>query len=130
MLYTTSIRLPKLFSVEEGNTQIDTNFSSINRSIALILLTGKGEFFGHPDFGSDIKKYQFREITSEIIGLLADEIVQSITKYESRVMLTTNDIKIEQVEDRLKINISYYLRNSNLLGTADVIIPMPIPQEV
>ncbi len=127
MLYNTSIKFPYLFN---GDTQLDVNFDSINRSISLILLTGKGELFGNPNYGSDIKRYQFMEITPEIKNLLADEIVNSIRQFENRVEITNNDIIIKQINDKLSINIKYSLKNSNVQGTTDVLVPIPTPKEV
>jgi phage baseplate assembly protein W len=132
MLYTTSIKFPFLFSKLEGKTDIDTNFVSINRSIALILLTGKGELFGNPNFGSNLKLYQFREVTPEVQQRLSEEIVNSIIEFENRVTITNNDIQIEQApnSDTLKISISYILKNSNALGNTQILIPIPVPTEV
>lgn len=130
MLYNTSIQFPYLFSLLSGNTQLDTNFDSINRSIALILLTGKGEVFGNPEFGSDIKRYQFQEMTPAVQQLLADVIIDAITKNENRIDINNKDIQMEQVEDKLYIKLSYALRNSNLNGVANVIVPLPTPEEV
>lgn len=130
MLYNTSIKLPYMFSLSNGNTELDTNFESINRSIAFILLTGKGELFGNPDFGSDLKLYQFREITPAVKSLISDEIVKAVTEFEDRIDFNSDDVSIEQIQDRLSIKISYSLKNSNLDGNAQVIIPLPTPQEV
>ena len=127
MLYTTSLKFPFIFSATEGKTDIATNFESINQSIALILLTGKGEVFGNPDFGSDLKMYQFREVTPEVQSRLAEDIVSNILAFESRVSLSTNDVQITQVLDRVQITITYILKNSNVVGNTEVLIPMPTP---
>lgn len=130
MLYSTSLKLPRLFSLEEGRSQVDINFESINRSIAFILLTGKGELLGNPDFGSKLKLYQFKEITPEVRNILADEIVDSIKQFESRVELDSSNITIQQSGDTVHINISYSLINSNLFGNTTIMVPLPVPTEV
>lgn len=129
MLYNTSISFPYLFSDNDGQTQLDTNFTSINRSIALILLTGKGELLGNPEFGSNLKLYQFNEVTPEVVALLTDEIIQAITDFENRITLDTNNIQITQELDTVKINISYTLKNSDITGQSSVIYPIPVPNE-
>lgn len=130
MLYNTSIKFPYIFSSTTGATELDTNFDSINRSIALILLTGTNEVFGNPAFGSNIKRYQFREITPAIKNLLIDDLVSAITKFENRIILNSENINLEQVNDTLKVNISYKLKNSNATNTTDIIVPLPVPEEV
>jgi phage baseplate assembly protein W len=130
MLYSTSIRFPYLFNRAQGNTELDTNFESINRSISLILLTGKGELFGNPEFGCDLKLYQYKEITPEISKVLADDMLQAILQWEHRIDMNLNDIKITKDNDTVHISISYLLRNSNAIGDVKVILPLNTPKEV
>ena len=130
MLYTTSITHPKMFSLINGNTETDSLDISINRSIALILLTAKGEVFGNPDFGSDIRKFLFQNYTDSMRDLLIDEIVESISNWEDRIVMNRSDISIEQDDLALKIHISYTLTNSNIRGDTDVYTPINFPKEV
>ena len=130
MIYTSSIKHPKLFSITKGNTDLDKLYVSINRSIALILLTAKGELFGNPDFGSNIRMYLFNNITDLMINKLKEEIVDSITQWESRITLTTSDINIIADDTKLKINIKYNLVNSEATGSTELLTPLTIPSEV
>ena len=130
MLYTTSITHPKMFSLINGNTETDSLDISINRSIALILLTAKGEVFGNPNFGSDIRKFLFQNYTDSMRDLLIDEIVESISNWEDRIVINRGDISIEQDDLALKIHISYTLTNSNIRGDTDVYTPINFPKEV
>ena len=63
-------------------------------------------------------------------SILADEIVDSITMFEHRVDVTNNDIKMEQVDNKLSIHITYHLKNSNVNGNTDILMPIPTPKEV
>lgn len=130
MLYTNSITHPKIFSIINGNTGLDTLSTSINRSISLILLTAKGEVFGNPEFGSDIRKYLFEYITDTTKELIIDEIMNSVSMWEPRIILERNNITIEQDDMTLKIHISYTLTNSNIMGNTDVYTPINYPKEV
>ena len=127
MLYNSSIAFPYLFSRDNEITEVDTNFTSINRSIALILLTGKGELVGNPAFGSNLKRYQFSEVTEDVKALLTDEIIQSVMEFENRIVLNNSMIDISQSGDRVHIRIGYMLKNSSLTGVTDVIYPINIP---
>lgn len=130
MLYNNSITHPKIFSLTNGNTNIDKLASSINRSIALIILTAKGECFLNPEFGSDIRKYLFEYITDANKELIIDEIVNSLNKWENRIKINRGDITIEQDDMTLIIHISYTLTNSNIMGNTDVYTPIDFPKEV
>lgn len=130
MLYNNSITHPKIFSLTNGNTNIDKLASSINRSIALIILTAKGECFLNPEFGSDIRKYLFEYITDTTKELIIDEIMNSVSMWEPRIILERNNITIEQDDMTLKIHISYTLTNSNIMGNTDVYTPINYPKEV
>ena len=61
---------------------------------------------------------------------MIDEIVDSISKFENRITVSNSDIKIEKIDDRLKINITYSLKNSNVDGISQIIVPLVTPQEV
>lgn len=130
MLYTNSITHPKMISITNGNVDIDKLDTSINRSIALILLTGKGEVFGNPEFGSNIRKFLFDNYNDNLKELIIDEIIDSVSKWEDRIIINRSDISIEQEDLTLKIHISYTLTNSNIRGDTDVYTPINFPKEV
>ena len=127
MLYNSSIAFHYLFSRDIDRTEVDTNFTYSYRSIALILLTGKGELLGNPNFGSNLKRYQFSEVTEDVKALLTDEIIQSVMEFENRIVLNNSMIDISQSGDRVHIRIGYMLKNSSLTGVTDVIYPINIP---
>ena len=54
MLFSNSIKFPNIFGLTDGSTKIEQEFTSINRCIALILTTAKGELLMNPDFGSTL----------------------------------------------------------------------------
>lgn len=118
MLYTNSISFPNMFNIESGNTVLDSEILSINRCLGLLLTTAKGELLGDPDFGCDLYKNLFDQYSSEYADVMKDSLVNDILKYESRITLTSTDIKIDNsstVGDRnaYNITISYKLKNSN-----------------
>lgn len=130
MLYTNSIKHPKLISNVNGNVELDSIESSINRSIALILLTAKGELFFNPEFGSDLRLYVFESVNDLVVEALTSEIINSINRWESRIQVDKDNISIEQADDRLKIHISYTLTNSNIVGETSIYTPIPLPKEL
>lgn len=121
MLFTNSIKFPNIFSLTSGNTTLDGEYTSINRCIALILTTAKGELLGDPDYGCTLYERLFNNYTEELQDIIKDDIVDSINRYEKRVIVTSDDINItpvENTEHSFNISISYKLRNSDISNEA------------
>lgn len=116
MLFKRSFKFPYMFNTTTGETSLDSEFTSINRCLALICTTARGELFGDPEFGCTLYEHLFELDTPSVIDLIVSDIVNSIDKYEKRVTVTKNNISIEQDSTHLnlfKITIAYTIKNSN-----------------
>lgn len=125
MLFTKSVKFPNIFNVDVGNTDLDDQYASINRCLALLLTTAKGELLGDPDFGCTLYERLFDPYVESMKETIIKEIIDSINKYEKRISVTDTDINIEQHnEDRLSytIHIKYKLKNSDLSNTTFIYI--------
>lgn len=121
MLFTNSVKFPRIFNLTSGNTDVDGEYVSINRCLALLLLTAKGELLGDPDYGCTLYENLFNGYTNTECEQIKDEVVKAITKYEKRIEVNTTDISIEpdsNDEHRYKIHINYKLKNSDLSSSA------------
>ena len=121
MLFTNSIKFPNIFNLSSGNTSLDGEYTSINRCLALMLTTAKGELLGDPDYGCTLYERLFNNYTEELQDIIKDDIVDSINKYEKRIIVTSDDINIspnENNEHSFNISISYKLRNSDISNEA------------
>ena len=116
MLYTKSIKYPVTFNLTSGKTDLDELTTSINRCVALILTSAKGELLGDPDYGSRLYELLFNQYSDDLQDMIKTEIVESISKYETRIKVRDTDITIEQEEnaDRnaFNIHISYTVTNT------------------
>lgn len=116
MLYTKSIKYPVTFNLTSGKTDLDELTTSINRCVALILTSAKGELLGDPDYGSRLYELLFNQYSDDLQDMIKTEIVESISKYETRIKVKDTDITIEQEEnaDRnaFNIHISYTVTNT------------------
>lgn len=126
MLYPKSISYPKTFNLVSGETNLDTNLVSINACLALLLTTAKNELIGDPDFGCRLYEMLFDQASDPFIDSVKQEIVDEITRFESRVIVTVNDITIEHVDDKdinaYHITIQYTVKNTQLKSTTDIIL--------
>jgi phage baseplate assembly protein W len=124
MLFKTSIKYPITFNLTSGVTDLDDLTTSINRCIGLILTTGKGELLGDPDFGCRLYEMLFNQYSEILENQIKEEIIESISKFESRVSLKEDNITIAQDNsddrNRFKITITYSINGTDRIGTTDV----------
>jgi phage baseplate assembly protein W len=117
VIFTTSIKYPITFDYVSGKTNLDDYVISINRCIALCLTSAKNELLGDPDFGSNLYEMLFEQYSDNLQVLIKQEIVDCITKFESRITVTDNNITIEKKNDGNKnsfdIHISYTVTRTN-----------------
>lgn len=126
MLYTKTIKHPILFDLVSGKTDLDDNIISINRCLGLLLTSAKGELFGQPDFGSRLYEMLFDQYSQTYEEAVKQEIVDTITKYETRISIGTNDVTIKENTDGLRnsysITIHYVVSNSLQENEFNVIV--------
>jgi phage baseplate assembly protein W len=124
MLFKTSIKYPITFNLTTGSTDLDDLTTSINRCIALILTTGKGELLGDPEFGCRLYEILFNQFSENLETVIKKEILDSLNKFESRITLYENDITITHVDEgdrnEYKITLSYMITGTNRVAETEV----------
>ena len=124
MLFTKSIRYPITFDLVSGKTEVDSDTISINRCIALILTTGKGELLGDPDYGCRLYEMLFDQYSDAFEQDVKREIVESITQYEHRITVHSDDISIRHLDNTDRnsygITISYTINGTMKTGETEV----------
>lgn len=99
-------------STYSTNEQIKSNFINL-------LLTNKGERIMNPDFGADLKKVLFENITDDIDGLINDLIKINTSIYIPEIIITEINVnKNYKDENKIEINIKYKIKIS---GTSEQI---------
>jgi phage baseplate assembly protein W len=86
----------------------------IDRSIAMVLSTAKGERLMRPEFGCAIWDQLFEPINANTLGLMAQGVRDAIGQWEPRVELedvtTTPD---QDGQGKVLIDITYRIRATN-----------------
>jgi phage baseplate assembly protein W len=86
----------------------------IDRSIAMVLSTAKGERLMRPEFGCAIWDQLFEPINANTLGLMAQGVRDAIGQWEPRVELedvaTAAD---ESGQGKVLIDITYRIRATN-----------------
>jgi phage baseplate assembly protein W len=85
----------------------------IKSNLINLLLTDKGERIMNPEFGADLRKSLFDNITSDNNELLRLKIIDAINIFIPEVELTNVDIEPNIDFNTLNVTISYRLLISN-----------------
>lgn len=96
ILYT-DIFTSAMFNVDTRDVQLAENEDAVKQSILNILLTNRGERFFNYNFGSDIKKILFENMTPQTSSMLVEFIKSSIENFEPRANLL--DVKVNPYYD-------------------------------
>lgn len=91
---STSIKHPNTFSLVSGETSLVKYLDSINQSIRLILTTSRGELFGDPAYGTNLKELIFEFAGVPLETAIREEIVRVLNLYEKRIFISEEDIDI------------------------------------
>jgi phage baseplate assembly protein W len=106
------IKLP--FNKEDVFTLNYSTQEAIKTNIINYFLTGRGERYLNPDFGSSIRNYLFEQITSDTRDLLYFEVERGLTEWFPSVELL--DVKVQDDPDNntVLLQVRYSIRNTNI----------------
>ena len=85
----------------------------IKSNLVNLLLTDKGERIMNPEFGADLRRSLFDNITTTSIDLLRIKIIDAINIFIPEVELEDVDVKSNIDDNTLNVTINYRLRISN-----------------
>lgn len=95
-------------------TTTSTDAAAINNSIKNILLTRKGSVPGKPTFGSNLDDVLFNQLDHITKSLLEDQIVEALTQWEKRILVTNVLVQDVPEYNKLIATISYKYRDKGL----------------
>jgi len=85
----------------------------IKSNLINLLLTDKGERIMNPEFGADIRRSLFDNITDSSIELLKNKIINAVNMFIPEIYLGNIDIMPDYDYNTLNITINYRLIISN-----------------
>ncbi len=91
---------------------------SVRQNIRVILLTRPGEQLMRPQYGAGLDQYLHDPNTLTTRRRIRDTVVQSITRWESRLVLDRVDVwPIEGRADAVRVEIAYRLKRTGVSET-------------
>jgi hypothetical protein len=96
-----------LNAVESKDIEVDNDILAVKNSFKNIFTTKKGEKILAPEFGCNLEQYLFEPIT-EIYGrIIAEDILNSIQKFEPRIEVEKINVITKPDENLYEITVSY-----------------------
>lgn len=108
----TTFSFPQVINRISGKIELSSNTKSINECLGILLRTRPGEMLGDPDWGCNLieRVFQFQGVIVE--ELIKEDILNAVEKYEPRIIMTANDIIIENNINEIDIYLQYYIKET------------------
>lgn len=108
---------PPTFDREEGRVALVEAKEDIDQSLSILLSTSLGERVLRPDYGCNLKDFQFEPMNPSLIGFLRDLVKTAILYYEPRIKVDRIEIteadSFEAIQGMLRISVDYFIRETN-----------------
>lgn len=108
------------FNLKKDNSTKDiktlTEESAVHNAVKHIICTKKGEIFYFPQFGCDLRAYQFEKLNVFTLLAIKDEIKFALENFEPRI----DNIQVnvfENGDDEIQVYLQYRVKTYNLQST-------------
>jgi phage baseplate assembly protein W len=108
------------FSVDEVFSQNYQTKDAIKNNIINFMLTGKGERFMNPTFGSNIRNLLFENVNEESLDAIAVSLREELQVYFPQILI--NELQINPLLDSNSINVQfkYQIRFTNIADSISI----------
>ena len=105
---------PPTFLSAFGSIDMVEGREDINQSLHIILSTSFGERVMRPNFGCNLKDFQFEPLNIGFLTYLQDVVTTALIYHEPRIRVDNVSIKTDdQLEGKLLITVDYTIKTSN-----------------
>jgi len=98
-----SIKFPNMFS--NTVTNIVEDYDATLQNLKMLLYSEKGELFGDPYYGTNLRKFLYDQNDAILRDLLIDDIYTAIATFMPQVKVNRKDIIITSDGAKITINI-------------------------
>jgi phage baseplate assembly protein W len=114
----TSIGVSLPFNGQGVFNKTFTTRDQIKSNMVNLILTNKGERIMNPEFGADVRRSLFEQITDNTSTNITDHIISAVSTFIPEVTLTNVDVTTIPDSNTINVLIEYKI---NISGTADQI---------
>ena len=98
-----SIKFPDMFT--KTSTLVVENYYATLQNLKMLLYSDKGELFGDPYFGTNLKKFLYDQNDSILKDLLIDDIYTAMITFMPQVEVESKNINIKAEGNTVKAYI-------------------------
>ncbi len=113
----TGWAFPPAFDRASGTVEMVQDEEDINQSLEILLSTSIGERVMQPEYGCNLRDYQFEPVSNTFIGFLVDLVERAILFYEPKIVVEnisiTEPADTQLLEGKLLISIDYSIAGTN-----------------
>jgi phage baseplate assembly protein W len=109
----TGMKFPPQINRNSGRFAVSQGPESVKESVYIILMTGVGERWLEPAFGSRIMSYTFIDTSPAMLNMLSAEIRNAILGHEPRISDVDVSFEGTNRDGCLIVNIAYRLSEGN-----------------
>lgn len=106
-------------NASQWNFTTDSDASILESSLKMLFITAKGERIQQPDYGTNLRRIVFDPNVQGIEGLVNQEIVDAVTKWEPRVQLAAVNV-VRNENNSVTIQASFNSKLTQQLITVAV----------
>jgi len=111
-MYQATFSFPQFVDRSTKAVKLSKDTKSINECLGVLLRTRPGELFGDPEYGCNLIDRIFEYNGIVIDTLLKEDIINAVSKYEPRVIMTYGDIEIYKTPQVVHIFIQYLIKDT------------------
>lgn len=108
---------PPAFDRESGTVEMVEKEMDIRQSLEILLSTSIGERVMQPDYGCNLRDYQFEPVSNTFLGFLTDMVERAILFFEPRILVENISISesadVQLFEGKLLISVDYVIAGTN-----------------
>lgn len=93
---------------------------AIKNNIINYMLTGRGERFMNPTFGSGLRNFLFEQINTARLDTLSDNIAQEISMMFPKVIVNNLNIRPDADRNTIELVMSYQIKYTNIADTVSI----------
>jgi uncharacterized protein len=113
----TGWAFPPAFDKSGGTVEMVHDITDIQQSLQILLSTSIGERVMQPNYGCNLRDYQFEPVSNTFLGFLQDLVERAILFYEPRIVVESINITepddFELYEGKIIIEVNYLIAGTN-----------------
>jgi phage baseplate assembly protein W len=102
-----------------GYVAQNENLKSLKDCVIQLIMTGRGARVMRPDYGTDLRASVFEQMTGDMIDALKQQILQTISKYEPRVIVKR--IALTPNFERHTLKVELYITSKDDLLNGELV---------